>query len=210
MRSAVFASMVTFAAPGAALAAHSGGAHGGGGWAYSGHFDSRIGAYGAGYHGWRGGYDYYGGWGWDGLGYGLFFATLPLYYSTLWWNIVPYYYADANYYAWNSAVGEFETVRPPPQVQSQIATQESTDADVFAYPKNGQNTEQQAQDRYECQRWATDQTGFDPMQSSGVPPAASTQASGTVVTAMVAAPTKRQDHLRAQAACLEARGYSVK
>src|ERR1700687_5110756 len=138
MRSIVFASMVTFAAPGAALAAHSGGAHGGGGWAYSGHFDSRIGAYGAGYHGWRGAYGYYGGSGWDGLGYDLFFATVPLYYSTLWWNSVPYYYADANYYAWNSAVGEFETVRPAPQVQSQIATQESTGADVFAYPKNGQ------------------------------------------------------------------------
>jgi hypothetical protein len=60
MRSVAFALMVTFAAPGAALAAHSGGAHGSG-WAYSGHFDSRIGAYGAGYHGWRGGYGYYGG-----------------------------------------------------------------------------------------------------------------------------------------------------
>ena len=181
MQSVAFALMVTLAAPGAALAAHGGGAHGGGGWAYSGHFDSRIGAYGGGYHGWRGGYGYYGGWGWD-----------------------------ANYYAWNSAVREFETVRPPPQVESQIATQEPTGADLFAYPKNAQNTEQQARDRYECHRGATDQTGFDPMQSGGVPPAASTQASGTVVAATVATPTKRQDYLRAQAACLEARGYSVK
>src|ERR1039457_7164970 len=195
MQSVAFALMVTLAAPGAALAAHGGGADGGGGWAYSGHFDSRIGAYGGGYHCWRGGYGYYGGWGWDGLGYGLFFATPPLYYSTLWWNSVPYYYADANYYAWNSAVREFETVRPPPQVESLIATQEPTGADLFAYPKNAQNAEQQARDRYQCHRGATDQTGFDPMQSGGVPPAT---------------PTKRQDYLRAQAACLEARGYSVK
>jgi len=85
---------------------------------------------------------------------------------------VPYYYADANYYAWNSTVSEFERVRPPPQVESQIATHEPTGADLFVYPKNGQNTEQQAQDRYECQRWATDRTGFDSMQSGDVSPVA--------------------------------------
>jgi hypothetical protein len=32
------------------------------------------------------------GGGWPG--YGLFLATLPLYSSTVWWNGVPYYYAD--------------------------------------------------------------------------------------------------------------------
>ena len=80
-------------------------------------------------------------------------------------------------------------------MESQIATQEPTGADLFAYPKNAQNAEQQARDRYQCHRGGTDQTGFDPMQSGGVPPAT---------------PTKRQDYLRAQAACLEARGYSVK
>jgi len=63
MRCVAIALMRTLAAPGAALAAQGGGAHGGRGWAYSGHFDSRVGAYGAGYHGWRSGYGYYGGWG---------------------------------------------------------------------------------------------------------------------------------------------------
>ena len=58
--------------------------------------------------------------------------------------------------------------------------------------KNGQTEEQQATDKYECHKWAASQTGFDP-----------TQAGGT-------APNRRSDYLRAQAACLEGRGYSVK
>jgi len=45
-------------------------------------------------HGWYGG-GYYGAWG--GLGYGLFFATLPWYYDTYWWDGAPYYYADDVY-----------------------------------------------------------------------------------------------------------------
>jgi hypothetical protein len=169
-----------------------------------------MGGYGGRYGGMRGGYGYYGGWGWGGLGYGLFFAALPLYYSTLWWNNVPYYYADANYYSWNSAAGEYETVRPPPEVESQIATQEPTATDLFVYPKNNQNAEQQARDRYDCHRWATNQTGFDPTQPQGVPASASMPAPDPVVAGPGAAPANRQDYLRAQTACLEARGYSVK
>jgi hypothetical protein len=200
LQSIAIALVVTLATPGSALA---------------GHFGGRMGAYGGRYGGFRGGYGYggyggYGGWGFGALGYGLFFAALPLYYSTLWWNDVPYYYADANYYSWNAAAGEYETVRPPPEVESQIATQEPTTADLFAYPKNNQSADQQARDRYECHRWATDQSGFDPTQPSGVPASASTPAAGTSVAAKVAAPTMRQDYLRAQAACLEGRGYSVK
>jgi hypothetical protein len=67
-----------------------------------------------------------------------------------------------------------------------------------------------ARDRYECHRWATEQSGFDSTQPAGVPAAASTPAAGASATAKVAAPTMRQDYLRAQAACLEGRGYSVK
>src|ERR1700686_3107668 len=217
--SILIALMMTLAAPRAFLAAHGGCAHGGSGGAFSGPFGSRIGGYGGGYRGrggyggdyrWRGGYGYVGGWGGGGLGYDLSLGGLPLYYSTLWWNDVPYYYANANYYAWNSTALEYETVRPPRQVESQIATQEPTAIALFAYPKSGQNTEQQTQDRYECHHWATDQTGFDPTQSGDVPPAASTPAGGTVVATTVGEPIKRQDYLRAQAACLEARGYSVK
>jgi hypothetical protein len=208
--------MMTVVTCGIALAAHGGGpgAHASGvhasGRAQAGHFaGGRVGAYGRGYHGFGGGYGYYGGWGWGGLGAGLFFAALPLYYSTLWWNNVPYYYADANYYQWNAAAGEYETVRPPPEVESQVSAQEQATTDLFAYPTNGQDTEQQARDRYECHRWATAQSGFDPTLMSSVPDEASTSPRGSVV-ADTATPVKRQNYLRAQAACLQGRGYSVK
>jgi len=70
-------------------------------------------------YGWRGGY--YGPWGWGlgGLGLGLYFATLPYYYSTYWWGGVPYYYAGRQLLHWNSGVGQYQTVAPPAEVFSQ-------------------------------------------------------------------------------------------
>ncbi len=207
------------AVEGAALAAEGGhggggGGHfgGGGGRAYGGHFGGYGYRYGG---GWRGGYGYYGPWGWGGYGYGLFLATLPLYYSTYWWNGVPYYYADSNYYLWNAASGGYESVQPPPGVAGQTATQEPGAAELFAYPKNNQSQEQQAQDRFECHRWAREQSGFDPTQPGGaVPPSASTPAAAVAAATggppAMAPSGSRQDYVRAQTACLEARGYSVR
>ena len=40
---------------------------------------------------------------------------------------------------------------------------------VYFYPKEGQKTEQQSRDHYECYNWAMEQTSFDPSQSS-IPP----------------------------------------
>lgn len=40
---------------------------------------------------------------------------------------------------------------------------------VFAYPQNGQSSDQQSRDRYECSLWAVHQTGFDPT-APNVPP----------------------------------------
>ena len=37
---------------------------------------------------------------------------------------------------------------------------------VYFYPQQGQTTEQQSRDHYECYNWAMQQTGFDPSQSS--------------------------------------------
>jgi hypothetical protein len=177
---------------------HSGG--GAGGHGYAGHGGYGYGGYrGAyGYGGYRGGYGwrggYYGGWGWGGLGLGLYFAALPLYYSTLWWDGIPYYYANNTYYAYDSNVGQYETVAPPSGLQGQMAPQEPVGTDLIAYPKNGQSAEQQAKDKYECHHWATTQSGFDPSQ-------------GATATATA---SNRTDYMRAQAACLEGRGYSVK
>ena len=123
---------------------------------------------------------------------GLYFATLPVYYSTYWWDGVPYYYADNNYYRWDGSVNQYETVSPPPGLQNQAGAQSPGISELIAYPKNGQSEEQQGKDKFECHRWAVSQTGFDP-----------TQPAGATATA------KRPDYLRAQAACLEGRGYSV-
>jgi hypothetical protein len=193
---------------GSALAqGHGGGGHfGGGAHAAVGH--AGYGGYHGGYGGYRGGYGYggyrggygwrggyYGGWGWGwGLGVGLYFAALPLYYSTLWWDGIPYYYADNTYYRYDGGVHQYVTVAPPPEVQAQVGSQEPVGTDLVAYPKNGQSTEQQGKDKFECHRWAVTQSGFDPTQGATASASAS----------------KRGDYMRAQAACLDGRGYSVK
>ena len=35
--------------------------------------------------------------------------------------------------------------------------------DLYVYPAKGQSEQQQADDRYECHRWAADQTHYDPL-----------------------------------------------
>ena len=205
-------------APAGAHAGPGGGGHGGGGggghFAGGGHFGGGAhfavggrggyGGYRGGYaghggyggYGWRGGY---GGWGWGGLGFGLYFATLPFYFSTFWDGGVPYYYADDNYYQWDSNVGQYETVDPPAEVQRQAA---ALSPDLIAYPKNGQTDAQQATDKSECRSWAATQSGFEAAQLDS--PSAATDTSGA------ASATRRDQYMRAQAACFEGRGYSVK
>jgi hypothetical protein len=179
---------------------HGGGIHGGApGLRGAGGFHG--GAYG-GYRG-RGGY---GGYGWGGyyggaglLGYGLLFAALPLAYATYYWDGVPYYYSQGDYYQWDSAANEYQTVEPPAGLVNQVtaaAPTDGTDAangadapdatqqDLFAYPQNGQSATQQTKDRSDCQQWATGQVGADA--------------------------TRHDDYLRAEAACLTGKGYSVR
>lgn len=192
---------------------HSGGGHVGG--APGGHYYGHPGYYGWG-GGWRGGYPgwgWHGGWGWGwgwgwggwglawgGLALGLYFASLPPYYYTYWWGGIPYYYANYTYYVYDGATGQYVTVAPPPELQQQVASQGPpggpvrTGTDVIAYPMNGQSEEQQGKDKFECHQWAVKQTGFDPTQGASA----------------AATPEKRGDYMRAQAACLEGRGYSVK
>jgi len=69
--------------------------------------------------------------------------------------------------------------------------------DFFMYPRNGQSEERQARDRYECHRWAVEQTGFDPSLSQGGVPVSQTE-------------RRRSDYLRAISACLDGRGYTVR
>ena len=133
---------------------------------------------------------------------GLFVPVLPGFYTTLWWGGVPYYYADDVYYRYYPSRG-YQVVDAPngdpstAQPADAAAPAAAPQADLFIYPKNGQNEEQQSKDRYECHSWATSQSGFDP-----------TQPLGGVDQSQASA--KRADYQRAQTACLEARGYSVK
>ena len=64
---------------------------------------------------------------------------------------------------------------------------------LFIYPKQRQTAEQQAKDRAECQASASEKSGYDP----NAPASASSRAIG-------------ENYSRALAACLEARGYSVR
>ena len=84
-------------------------------------------------------------------------------------------------------------VDPPQNVESATVTPPPAQ-NVFVYPNKGQTAEQQAKDRYDCHRWAVDQTGFDP----------------TTATGDAESSSKRADYQRATSACLEARDYTVR
>jgi len=124
--------------------------------------------------------------------FGLFVPFLPPYYATVWVGGMPYYYANDIYYA-NRGDG-YVVVEPPKDAVSQ--TPPPADQ-LFIYPRNNQSEQQQATDRYECHKWAVNQTGFDPTQP---PVAVSEDPSGQ----------KRADYQRAMGACLDGRGYTVK
>lgn len=170
---------------------HGGGFHGGG--FHGGGFHGRGfhgGFYGVGFPGW------WWGPGWVGLD--LYLATLPWGYETYWWDNVPYYYVNGDYYAWNGDAGEYQQVQPPSQIAEHGPGQAPAAANsLFVYPKNGQTEQQRASDESQCSRWASSQTGHIPAPGTG---AAGNENGGAA---------ESQDYLRADGACLEARGYSV-
>jgi hypothetical protein len=146
--------------------------------------------------GWRGGCCW---WGWPGA---FWLGALPLYYSTWWWGGVPYYYAYDNYYIWNPSASQYQLTTPPSGLIAGGAPAPGGEApstagtDLFAYPKTGQTAEQQARDKQECRDWAG--TQVQPGNAN---------AAGAIASA---APQSGELFMRAEAACLEGRGYSVK
>ncbi|HET7757330.1 MAG TPA: DUF6515 family protein [Steroidobacteraceae bacterium] len=132
---------------------------------------------------------------------GVFVPVLPPFYTTVWFGGVPYYYANDTYYVWSSAQSGYEVVDPPGDAQ--MASTEAPQPpppqgdDLYIYPRSGQSAEQQATDKYECHKWASSQTGFDP-----------TQAGGGVAPEQLGA--RRSDYQRAMRACLQGRGYSAR
>ena len=173
---------------------HSGHSYSGGGHQSSGHSGRSYS--GSGYHGYYG-YHYghygywYGGWWYPWVG---IIPYLPFYYQTMWIDGYPYYYADGDYYA--PTTNGYMVVNPQPQAVPPQTGQQSTvePTKLFIYPRNGQSEKQQAEDRYQCDRWAVGQTGYDPTKPAGG----------------MSSVQKNADYQRAMGACLDARGYSVK
>lgn len=126
---------------------------------------------------------------------GLAISVLPPYYTTVWVRGVPYYYADGVYYVWRPYERTYVVVEPPRETD--VVTLPPEPEQLYIYPRQGQSEQQQATDRYECHRWAVDQTGFDPTRAGGGVPESQTAA-------------RRADYLRATQACLEGRGYTVR
>jgi hypothetical protein len=83
-----------------------------------------------------------------------------------------------------------ERVAPP-------APPPAVDPNVYVYPTQGQSPQQLDRDRYECNAWAVQQTGFDPSQASlparqrvrvvSGPPPGSGVAAGAVTGAVIGA-----------------------
>jgi len=163
---------------------------------------------------WSGGWwhGYYWPRAYYGWSFPWFYPVLPLGYATFWWGGVPFYYVNSVYYSWDPSQNGYVVTNPPPvasdgsdgsaspdsdaypadQGSAAPASPASSPDDVFMYPQNGQSQEQQSTDRYQCHKWAQDQTGFDPTQPNGGTGSASPE-----------------DYRRAMVACLQGRGYSV-
>jgi hypothetical protein len=58
----------------------------------------------------------------------------------------------------------------------------------YVYPAKGQTPQQQKSDEAACDKWAVEQTGFDPTKP----------------------PLQQATFAKARAACLEGRGYTIK
>jgi hypothetical protein len=123
---------------------------------------------------------------------GAIVPFLPPYYTTIWVGGTSFYYANDVYYAHR---GDGYVVVAPPQ--GEVSKMAPSSTQLFIYPTKGQSQEQQADDRYACHRWAVSQTGYDPTRLGGEEDQADKE-------------QVREDYRRAMAACLEARGYSVK
>lgn len=129
---------------------------------------------------------------------GVFVPVLPYYYSSFYVGGMPYYYGNGAYYRYRDRERDYEVVDRPDGAPSDVEENAGTTSDeIFIYPKNGQSADRQSQDRFECHKWASGETGFDPTQSGGGVSADQNS-------------SKRSDYNRAMTACLEGRGYSVK
>ena len=86
-------------------------------------------------------------------------------------------------------VGAAPSTTPPAPSTSTSTVAQAGGNQLFIYPRQGQNVDQQNRDRRECNSWAASQSGHDPANSGG---------------------QMDPDYQRALGACLDGRGYTVK
>lgn len=113
---------------------------------------------------------------------------LPDFAREVWIGSTLYFLAAGTCYLWSADRKQYVVVQPPPAVPALPAGS----YEVIACPSAGQSQDQQARDRYECHRWAVNQSGFDPSSATQAPPA-----------------TTADYYRRALGACLSGRGYSI-
>jgi hypothetical protein len=135
--------------------------------------------------------------GWSIPGHGFFFASIPSYCKLVYWEGVPYYYADDLYYEWNGSAGAYQEVQPPAGLAGQIAAQAPVVTELYVFPNGDQSNEQLERDREACHRWAVQQVGFDPKTAA------------PHIKASDGSAAQLANYLRADAACLEAHDYRV-
>jgi hypothetical protein len=124
-----------------------------------------------------------------GIPYGLFVTTLPGYYSSFWYDDTRYFYSDSTYYVYEPVRRGYVVTRSP-YGDDEDYDDAGLGDDLYVYPAQGQSEQQQADDRYDCHRWAVDQTGYNPLDDDYDA-------------------DWRADYLRAITACLTGRGYTV-
>ena len=134
-----------------------------------------------------------------GAPFGLFVPFLPNYYTTFWYGGSRYYFADDTYYLYEPSRRGYVVSRSPygddrddeDSDYDSDGGSSTPDHELYVYPTRGQGEKQQADDRYECHRWAVDQAHYDPTDAEY-------------------RAEDRTQYDRALTACLTGRGYSVK
>ena len=124
------------------------------------------------------------------LGIGI--SILPAGYRSHRFRNLNYYSANGVFYRWNDFNRHYVVIDDPRAEDTPSITSAAI-AEQFVYPRQGQDATQTSRDRYECYLWAVEQTGVEPSQ-----------------LANTSTTTSVESYQRANGACLEARGYSVK
>jgi hypothetical protein len=91
---------------------------------------------------------------------GAFVETLPVGFIAFTISLSTYYYVNDTYYFWDENREGYRVVAKPAGAEEAI--ENTTAGRLMVYPNKGQSEEQQAKDRYECHRWAVNESGIDP------------------------------------------------